>query len=217
MTRSELHNPLMPGMIAFVETAKEDAYAKLVESADPAEYVDRSLKLPLTAYEKSRAARDWMARTGYELKDIQYARNRHPHWKKKKGVGAGTRSRRRNAAFARNTKNRLNNKEIVEFVEMNRKDAQGRYLRKDYELARHFKLSIYGVQHLRRKLNKIQRIFRLMKVKPEKRIVFDYMAYSEKKLHSLYLKEKDLNSDAPPSSGGIQRKETPTWDQLWKV
>ena len=200
-----------------MDKKKEIAYKKLVNSPDPAQYIDLSLNLPLTAYEKSLAAREWMKKTGHTLKDIQYARNRHPYWKKRKCAGAGIRSRRRNAEYFSNTKNRLTNKEIIEFVDLNKKDKDGRYLKKDYELARHFKLSIYGVQHLRRKLNKIQRIFSLMKVKPEKKIIFEYMAYSEKKLHSLYLKELQFQSADKTEPSKEQGKEISTWDQLWKV
>ena len=202
-----------------MDNVKEKAYRTLVESSSPAEYIEHSLSLPLSPYTKSLAAKEWMKKTGYTVKDIQYARNRHPYWKKRKCAGAGIRSRRRNAEYCKNTKNRLTNKEIIDFVALNRKNENGQYLRKDYELARHFHLSIYGVQHLRRKLNKIQRIFSLMKVKPEKRIIFDYMAYSEKRLHAIYLREKGLqdidktNITAPSMGKG---KEIPTWDQLWK-
>ena len=199
-----------------VNKAKQEAYKKLVSSSDPAEYIDLSLNLPLSAYEKSLAAREWMKETGFTLKDIQYARNRHPYWKKRKCAGAGIRSRRRNAQFTKNTKTRLGEKEIIEFVDLNKKDRNGQYLNKDYELARHFRLSIYGVQHLRRKLNKIYRIFDLMKVKPEKKIIFEYMAYSEKRLHTLYLKEQGLQTAEKSETSRKIIKETPTWDQLWK-
>ncbi len=199
-----------------VNKNKQDAYKTLVSSSDPAEYIDLSLTLPLTAYEKSLAAREWMKKTGFTLKDIQYARNRHPYWKKRKCAGAGIRSRRRNAQFSKNTKTRLTEKEIIEFVNLNKKDKNGNYLKKDFELARHFKLSIYGVQHLRRKLNKIHRIFDLMKVKPEKKIIFEYMGYSEKRLHALYLKEKGIQTQDPELKPTKTVKEIPTWDQLWK-
>ncbi len=203
-------------MIVQVNKAKDQAYKKLISSSDPTEYIDLSLTLPLSAYEKSLAAREWMKETGYTLKDIQYARNRHPYWKKRKCAGAGIRSRRRNAQYTKNTKTRLGEKEIIEFVELNKKDRSGQYMKKDYELARHFKLSIYGVQHLRRKLNKIYRIFNLMKVKPEKKIIFEYMAYSEKRLHTLYLKEKGLQTNQQSENPRKKIKEIPTWDQLWK-
>ena len=208
--------PIM-GKMVFVNKSNEEAYNRLINSSDPAEYIDLSLTLPLSAYEKSLAAREWMKKTAYTLKDIQYARNRHPYWKKRKCAGAGVRSRRRNAEYCKNTKNRLSNKEVIDFVEMNKKDEEGRYLRKDFELARHFRLSIYGVQHLRRKLNKIQRIFQLMKVKPEKRIIFEYMAYSEKRLHALYLKEIGIQTKDDKDKTKSKEKEIHTWDQLWKI
>ena len=203
-------------MIGSVDKSKQEDYDKLVNSVDSVEYIDRSLELPLSAYEKSLAARDWMKKTGFTIRDIQYARNRHPYWKKRKCAGAGVRSRRRNAEFCKKTKTRLSDKEIVEFVTMNKKDDNGQYLKKDYELARHFHLSIYGVQHLRRKLNKIHRIFNLMKVKPEKKIIFEYMGYSEKRLHSLYLREKGFQTKDKAETAASGPKEIPTWDQLWK-
>jgi len=201
-------------MILYVTNENETAYKRLVESRNPEEYIDRSLNLPLTPYEKSLAAREWMKRSGFTLKDIQYARNRHPYWKKRKCAGAGVRSRRRNSEYCTHTKTRLSGREIIDFIDLNRKDSKGNYIRKDYELARHFRISIYGVQHLRRKLNKIRRIFELMKVKPEKKIIYEYMGYSEKRLHTLYLKEKGRNSE---SEQNTKIKEIPTWDQLWKT
>ena len=56
-----------------------------------------------------------------------------------------------------------------------------------------------------------------MKVKPEKKIIFDYMAYSEKRLHALYLKERGIQSNGTGSSTETKSKEIPSWDQLWKV
>jgi len=67
----------------------------ILESKTPEEYVDRSFRSGLPPAEKARLARQWMEATGYGKEDILFARNRHPHWKKKKQEGSEGRTRRR--------------------------------------------------------------------------------------------------------------------------
>ncbi len=133
---------------------------RILGSSSPEEYVENSLKSGLPPSEKARLTRIWMESTGFTRDDILYARNRHPHWKRKKAEGAEQRSRRRldlhdySMGSPRSWDARL----LAEFLELNGKDKAGRYLHKDWELASHFGVSIPSIQYLRRKYLAVRRI-----------------------------------------------------------
>jgi len=65
---------------------------------------------------------------------------------------------------------------LAEFLELNRKDAYGRYLHRDWELAAHFGTSIPSIQYVRRKYNKVRRMLG-PKARSEK--ILDYLSCSE--------------------------------------
>lgn len=154
------------------------AEKSVLESKTPEEYVENSLKSKLAPAEKARLARQWMEATGYSKADILYARNRNPYWKRKKMEGAQDRTRRRldlhdysAGASVDWTKERL-----AEFLELNKKDASGRYLRKDWEIAAHFGTSIPSIQYLRRKYLRVRDI---VGTGARKEKILSYMASSE--------------------------------------
>lgn len=101
-----------------------------------------------------------MEKTGYAREDILYARNRHPFWKKKKAEGAEQRSRRRLDLhdYSRGSPRAWDATLLEEFIDLNGRDKSGRYIRKDWELASHFGVSIPSIQYLRRKYLAVRRI-----------------------------------------------------------
>ena len=150
----------------------------ILDSRNPEEYVQNSLKSRLSPAEKAKLARLWMESTGYTREDIIQARNRSTYWRKRKMEGAAERTKRRmeqhDYSQGKNiewTRERLN-----EFLTLNRKDAYGRYLRRDWELAEHFGTSIPSIQYLRRKYNKVKKMLG-PGAKREK--ILDYMGCSE--------------------------------------
>ncbi len=150
----------------------------ILESKTPEEYVDRSLRSGLTPAEKARLARLWMEATGYDKEDILHARNRHPHWKKKKQEGSETRTRRRldKHDYSRSAPIQWTKELLVEFLEMNGKDSSGRYLHRDWELAEHFGSTIPSIQYLRRKYLRVRD---LLGPRARKEKILEFMASSE--------------------------------------
>lgn len=130
----------------------------ILESKTPEEYVANSIKARLTPVEKARLARIWMQQTGYTKDDILRARNRNPYWKQRKMEGAAERTKRRMEEhdYSSGTSITWTKERIAEFLDWNRKDALGRYIHRDWELAQHFGTSIPSIQYMRRKLNKVR-------------------------------------------------------------
>ncbi len=154
-------------------------YEKIIlDSRTPDEYVDNSLKSKLTPAEKAALARVWMQQTGFTKEDILHARNRHPYWKKKKMEGADERTQRR-LAMHDYTKGKTvvwDQRKLQEFLELNKKDASGRYVHKDWELAKRFGTTIPSIQYMRRKYKKVRD---LLGPKARKEKIIEYMGYSE--------------------------------------
>jgi len=150
----------------------------IIESATPDEYVENSLKSKLKPAEKARLARIWMERTGYTREDIIRARNRNAYWKKRKMEGATERTKRRMLEhnYSEGTAKEWTRERIEEFISLNRKDAYGRYIHRDWELAQHFGTSIPSIQYMRRKFNKIRK---MLGPGAKKSKVIDYMSCSE--------------------------------------
>src|SRR5512137_2192376 len=126
----------------------------ILASKTPEDYIDRSLKARLSPAAKAKLARIWMESTGYTKEDILRARNRHPYWKKKKMEGSAERTRRRLEAhdYSGGGNVAWDRSRVEEFLSLNGKGADGRYERKDWELAEHFGGSIPSIQYMRRKL-----------------------------------------------------------------
>lgn len=150
----------------------------IIESATPDEYVANSLKSKLKPADKAKLARIWMERTGYTREDIIRARNRNAYWRKRKMEGAAERTRRRMQEhdYSKGKAIEWTRERIEEFIALNRKDAYGRYIHRDWELAQHFETSIPSIQYMRRKYNKIRKMLGLS-AKRDK--VIDYMSCSE--------------------------------------
>jgi hypothetical protein len=150
----------------------------ILDSQSPDEYVSNSLKSRLSPAEKAKLARLWMERTGYTREDIIQARNRNAYWRMRKMQGAAERTKRRMEThdYSRGKNIEWTRERLAEFLTLNRKDAYGRYLRRDWELAAHFGTSIPSIQYLRRKYNKVKKMLG-PSAKREK--ILDYMSCSE--------------------------------------
>jgi hypothetical protein len=130
----------------------------ILESKTPADYIDRSLKARLTPAAKAKLARLWMESTGYSKEDILRARNRHPYWKRKKMEGSAERTRNRLAAhdYSGGTSVQWDASLVSQFLGLNRRGPDGRYERKDWQLAERFGATIPSIQYMRRKLSKVE-------------------------------------------------------------
>lgn len=126
---------------------------KLVSAKTPAEYIERSLKVKLTVPQKGYVTRLWLEKTGYTVKDIEYARNRNPYWKKLKSEGSLERNEKRFKMHDYREKKRKkivavewNDDNLRSFIELTGKMA-------DWQLAERFSTTIPAINHLRRKYN----------------------------------------------------------------
>lgn len=134
------------------------AETAILGAKNPAEYIEASLKSRLSPAAKAKLAKAWMEKTGYSREDILYARNRHPYWRKKKMEGSVERTRRRLAAHDYSTGNARpwTRERVEEFLSLNAKGKDGRYERKDWQLAERFGASIPSIQYMRRKCRKVE-------------------------------------------------------------
>ena len=130
----------------------------ILDSKTPEDYIDRSLKARLPPAAKAKLARLWMETTGYTKEDILRARNRHPYWKRKKMEGSAERTRRRLAAhdYSGGASVQWDQALVTEFLGLNRKGGDGRYVQKDWQLAERFGATIPSIQYMRRKLSKVE-------------------------------------------------------------
>ena len=119
-----------------------------------------------------------MERTGYAREDILYARNRHPYWRKKKMEGSVERTRRRLEAhnYSGGRSIPWSRERVEEFLSLNGKGRDGRYERKDWELAEHFGSSIPSIQYMRRKCRKVED---LLGSRASRSRVVDYLLCAE--------------------------------------
>ncbi len=154
------------------------AETSILDSKDPAAYIESSLKSRLSPAAKARLARLWMEKTGYTKEDILRARNRHPYWRKKKMEGSVDRTRRRLAAHDYSSGSELEwtRERVEEFLSMNGKDREGRYEMKDWQLAEHFGSSIPSIQYMRRKCRKVET---LLGTRAPRGKVLDYLMRAE--------------------------------------
>jgi len=163
---------------------------QILNSKTPKEYIDRCINSDVLRGRKIAIGREWLNKTGFTVQDIQYARHRHPYWKKKKLKGADERNTQRRAKYdftdITKYKKQKNTEEIKQFLYLNAQKTNGKYEYKDRELAELFYTSIPGIQHLRRKLALSQKI---IKLKKEKNITFNILKYfrqGEKQLRQQY-------------------------------
>jgi hypothetical protein len=132
----------------------------VLSAKTPDEYVDLCVKAKLSPRAKARLAKEWMKQTGFVVESIVKARNRHPYWKAKKQENSAERTKIRmsvhNYSDGRDVD--WSDERVAEFLEKNKKDKDGNYVYRDWQLAEHFKATIPSIQYMRRKLIRLQRV-----------------------------------------------------------
>lgn len=145
----------------------KDPKNELLSCKNPAEYIDTWLKIKTENGKaaSSRITRIWLKEKGYTVKDLAYARHRHPYWKRQKLKGNPERTKKRNIKYNYSLDKYKNwtEKDLQTFLELNKK-------LKDHELAKHFKVSIQSIQYIRRKIAAINRIKKFKKISPSEEI-----------------------------------------------
>ena len=154
---------------------------------DPAEYIDFCVYSTLTQGQKAKLTNYWLTHTNYTINDIQYARNRHEYWKKKKMNNSAERAMKRFAEynFADKKNKKWQVEELEEFLKLNE-------IKKDRELAEHFNRSIPSIQYIRRCINLVKRIYDQGLTTPEKHPAPLLIKNSEKKLREIVHNNKKL-------------------------
>jgi hypothetical protein len=161
---------------------------KLFSSRNPAEYISNSLKSRLQPGRKAYITKMWLRMKGYGIVEIQHARNIHPYWKSRKMAGSVERNlkRRKNHDYSSHRRLDWTDDTIKEFIMMNGKNKDGRYIHKDYELARHFGSTIPAIQHYRRKYNMAVAIIEKRDCeRPSRNRIFNYITKCEQALRKL--------------------------------
>lgn len=158
---------------------------KLLNSRTPDEYIDNSLRCRLPSGRKAFITKLWLEKKlKYTIEDIQFARNRHPFWKKKKMEGSLDRNIRRQKDHDYSSPGKgdieWNEKNIRKFMDLNGRDARGKYLNRDFQIARKFGTTIPAIQHYRRKYNLVVKILEKQGVRPGEKRVLEYIGMSEK-------------------------------------
>ena len=161
----------------------------LLKSKNPVEFINLSVKYKekIKWGRKAVICRKWLKNNlKYTVKDIQYARHRHPYWKKQKCKGNTKRSKLRNLRYI-NTytkiKSKWSLKDIKEFIKITKKY-------KDYELAIYFNRTIYSIQFMRRKYWYAVRICKAKNIKLTMKNILQYIVIDEKLLRNKFLKGK---------------------------
>jgi hypothetical protein len=159
----------------------------LLTARNPKEYIDRSLKSNISPGRKAFITRRWLEKKRYTIEDIKYARNRHPFWKGKKMEGTAERNAARTIEHNYGTgKNILWDDDLIlEFIEANKKDKNGNYLKRDWELAKEFKCTIPAIQHMRRKFNMAVKIITVSSGNITKKRLLDHLKYGESTLRKM--------------------------------
>ncbi|MFW5808124.1 MAG: hypothetical protein ACOC2H_01730 [Spirochaetota bacterium] len=173
------------------KSAKKYTEKQILNSKTPEEYIDRSLNSDIPRGRKTVLCRMWKEQTGYTTEDIQHARNRHPFWKNKKMAGWQERNQRRWSEhdYREEEKSSIepfDDDRISSFYDLNRKDKNGRYVHKDWEIARELKITIPAVQHWRRKLLLVYRLLEAENKKATKKTVLQYLKRHENGLRRAY-------------------------------
>jgi hypothetical protein len=164
----------------------------LLKAKNPKEYIDKSLKNRISPGRKAYVTRHWLEKTRFTIDDIKYARNRHPYWKAKKMEGTAERNavRTKEHDYSKGDNIIWDDKLVHRFVEMNKKDKLGRYVTKDWELARDFKCTIPAIQHMRRKYNMTVRILSSSKTGITTKKLMEYLMLGESTLRNMAKKKR---------------------------
>jgi hypothetical protein len=184
-------------------TAYSKSESAVMAARTPEEYVDQSVRSRLPPRAKARLAKEWMKKTGYTVEDIVHARNRHPYWKQKKQENAAERARSRLArhSYSGGGEVEWTPENIGKFLDMNRKDKDGNYIYRDWQIAEHFNATIPSIQYMRRKLIRLQSAARGEPL--NKNRLVESMKRSEvvlKKLEKGEIKLKDLGAKKAPAA-----------------
>jgi hypothetical protein len=183
----------MPRKAAKPYKRPSKLYSKkqILNSKTPDDYVERTLNSELSRGEKIAIAREWQIKSGFTGKDIKEARQRHPFWKEKKREGSAQRIAERikqhNYSKVEGSRTReYSNEEIDVFLELNQKDRSGKYVKRDWEIAKQMRTTIPAIQHWRRKYNLISKIADVENKKLTKKYVMKMMDVHEKGLRRMY-------------------------------
>jgi hypothetical protein len=158
---------------------------KLINAKNPAEYIDLCVKSNLSTGEKRIATKIWLGKTKYTIKDIEYARNRHPYWKKKKSKNSYERNKMRLSQydFSNGTSKKWSTKELEKLLDLN--DSY-----KDWQLAKHFNRSIPSIQYIRRCISIAKKVIIKQKQNVTKKRMLELITHSEKFLEKLLSNKK---------------------------
>jgi hypothetical protein len=154
---------------------------KLLAARTPGAYIDLSLKSRIPPGRKAAVTRYWLEKKGFTVDDIKRARNRNPYWKKRKMTGTAERNTARFEAhdYSEGLEMRWTDDRIVDFIQSNRKDRSGKYVYRDWELAKHFRCTIAAIQHMRRKYNMAVKILGSKPGSVTERKLLDHMRTGE--------------------------------------
>ena len=133
---------------------------QLLKAKSPDAYIDKSLKSEISPGRKAFVTKFWLQQTGYNSGDLANSRNRHPYCKAKKMEGTPERNAIRSSTHNYGDGNNIewDEKLINRFIDMNKKEKNGKYIYKDWQLAKEFKCTIAAIQHMRRKANMAEKI-----------------------------------------------------------
>lgn len=180
---------------------------RILSARTPEEYVDRMIGVELSQGEKQRLSRRWQKQTGYTATDIAHARNRHPYWRKRKAEGNLERTKRRLRLYdvqrPYHPFSLADEDLLTTFLAMNKRDREGRYRHKDFEIAQTLNIKLTSVQCLRRKYNLITRIVALKDIKGSAANYRRYMKFGEKRLRDLTRELADGSSEGAGSSSKV--------------
>jgi len=162
----------------------------VLRTKTPKSYVDKSIKNSIPGSRKASLTREWLKKNDFTIEDIQKARAENPILKAERVAGSRDRNDRRSEIhnYSKSNPVEWTKDMIMEFVDLNKKNKQGYYLTKDWELAKHFKCSIPAVQHLRRKYNMSLKVIDAKFGKVTKKRLVDHMLLGEKALRKLVKK-----------------------------
>ncbi|HOW81352.1 MAG TPA: hypothetical protein PK573_02225 [Spirochaetota bacterium] len=164
----------------------------LLKAKNPRDYIDKSLKNKISPGRKAFVTRHWLDKTRYTIDDIKYARNRHPYWKAKKMEGTAERNaiRTKEHDYSKGDNIIWDEKLVHKFIERNKKDKQGKYIIKDWELAKEFRCTIPAIQHMRRKYNMAVRLIASSSGSITAKKLMEYLMLGESMLRNMQKKKR---------------------------
>lgn len=160
---------------------------KLLKADSPEKYIDLATKSSLKSSLKGIVTRHWLKQRNFSVRDLTYARNRHPHWKSKKQINHAERTRQRFQSFnySQGQAKNWTAEELRRFLELNEQAS-------DRELAEKFQRSIPSVQGIRRRINLAKKILTLKGIKRiQKKSLRKYIIMDEKILRRIFKETKE--------------------------